>query len=100
MDIGQMDKDGSHRCSEDHHGEAENADESWKDDWPHQESCNQDQGEMFAMAKGNAMGKRVKGKGNGKGKSQVVCYNCQQPGHIAVNCPNSPVKGKGIFHRY
>ena len=30
----------------------------------------------------------TKGKGKGKGKGNQLCYNCNQPGHRAFECPH------------
>ena len=70
MDIGQMGKDSSHRGSEGHHIKEEDSDDSWKDYWSCQEDWDQDQGDIFAMAKGKAIGKGFEGKGRGKRKKQ------------------------------
>jgi hypothetical protein len=58
--------------------------EEWWDQWGN---------EIWTEADVNALGKgKGYGKGKGKGKGKGACYNCQQMGHIAANCPT---KGKG-----
>ena len=54
--------------------------ESW---WPDEE-------EVWAGRNGDGVAAAL---GKGKGKS-MICYNCNQPGHMARNCPKAKGEGK------
>ncbi len=46
-------------------------------------------------------GKGFKGGGKGRGGGKGSCFNCNQLGHVARNCPQTQTKrkGKGTGHK-